>query len=417
MAQPQPVVATCCIAGAGPAGMTLGLLLARSGVDVVVLEKHGDFLRDFRGDTIHASTIRMADELGLGERFRALPHQVANQVRVLFGGETAVIADLARLGGVGRRLWFMPQWDFLDFVAAEARRYPGFTLLMNAEVTGLVREDARVAGVTYDHGDGAGEVRADLTVACDGRSSRLRAAAGLTPIEFGAPMDVLWLRVARRGGAAEGAYFCMGPGQVLILIGRGDYWQAGYVIAKDSRPVIEDAGIGRLRAALAALAPFLDDGRLDAITAWDDIRLLRVQVNRLRRWHLPGLLLIGDAAHAMSPVGGVGINLAIQDAIAAANLLAEPLRHGCVEQAHLAGVQRRRELPTTLTQMGQRAVQRCVFGRILAGDALVAPRLLRLGIVRRVVPYLMAAALRVAGAGVRPEHVRTPAMHASQDLS
>lgn len=398
----------CVIAGCGPAGAMLGLLLARAGIDVTVLEKHADFLRDFRGDTIHASTLGVLDELELLDGFRRLPHQKVPRLEVETDTGTATLADFGTLRGHVPYIALVPQWDFLDFLTDEAARYPGFTLRRDAEVTDLVYESGRVSGLRYRTPDGSShEVRAGLTVAADGRHSVVRQAAGLTPIEFGAPMDVLWLRLSRQPGDPESTFGRVSSGHFLVLLGRTEHWQVADVIPKGSYEEMRARGIDALRADLARLVPFASD-RVSEIADWEHVRMLRVRIDRLRRWHRPGLLFIGDAAHAMSPVGGVGINLAIQDAVAAANLLAKPLARGDVGEDDLARVRRRRWLPTTATQLVQRVIQRRVIRPVIgarpgrdAGPQLPAPlRLLaRLPALRRIPARFIAV-------GFRPEHVR-----------
>jgi 2-polyprenyl-6-methoxyphenol hydroxylase-like FAD-dependent oxidoreductase len=381
----------------------LGLLLARAGVDVTVLEKHDDFFRDFRGDTIHASTLQVIEELGLAQQFLQLPHQVATQLEAVVGGERIVVADFTVLGGPHSHVLIMPQWDFLDFVTSEAGRHAGFRLLMGAEATDIIREGERVAGVLFRHNGETRVIRSKLTVACDGRHSTLRERAGLEPREFGAPMDVLWFRLPRKPDDPAGTGARIEAGVMLVLINRGEYWQAAYVISKGGFERVRGEGLDALRSSVGKLASFLDEPRLDAIATWDDVKMLRVQVNRLRRWSQPGLLFLGDAAHAMSPIGGVGINLAIQDAVAAANILAEPLRTGAATETHLARVQSRRWFPTVATQALQRVAQRRVIGSILAGDKAIRPpawlpKVLGLKPVRRAVARTIAI-------GIRPEHV------------
>ena len=399
----NPVSATCCIVGGGPAGAVLGLLLARAGIDVVVLEKHADFLRDFRGDTIHASTVQVLEELGLRERFLRLPHQVVPALRASVGGQTFTLVDFSVLGE-NRSVLLMPQWDFLDFITTEAARYPGFRLMMETEVTGLRWDGDRVVGVVARRQDDQVEIRSPLIVACDGRDSTVRRAAGLPVRDFGAPMDVLWFRLPRDPGDPQDAFGRVDRGRMLVLINRGEYWQTAYVIAKGTLPEIQAAGIEAFRASVARLAPFLDQRRLEAVRGWDDVKLLRVQVNRARRWHRPGLLLIGDAAHAMSPIGGVGINLAVQDAVAAANILARPLACGTLREADLARVRRRRLPATVVTQALQRLIQARVLRRVVDDRTQVqVPAALQAALrtrpVQRVVAHLIAV-------GVRPEHVR-----------
>src|SRR5688572_27843930 len=327
----------CCIAGGGPAGMMLGLLLARAGVDVIVLEKHDDFLRDFRGDTIHPSTLEILHELGMLEDFLRLPHQKVDALAAQVGDTTVRIADFSRLPTRCGYIAFMPQWDFLNFLAERAARFRTFTLRMGAEVTGLIEDSGRVGGVRGRGKDGPFELRADLVVAADGRHSLVRDEARLPVQSLGAPMDVLWFRLPRRPGDPEQTMGRFDAGRIFILINRGDYWQSGYVIAKGTFEQIRAAGLHAFREGLTKVAPFARD-RVSGI-GWDDVKLLTVRVDRLRRWHRPGMLCIGDAAHAMSPVGGVGINLAIADAVAAANILAAPLREGRVTHEHLQAVQ------------------------------------------------------------------------------
>jgi 2-polyprenyl-6-methoxyphenol hydroxylase-like FAD-dependent oxidoreductase len=394
----------CCVAGGGPAGMMLGLLLARQGVEVMVLEKHGDFLRDFRGDTVHPSTLRLLDELGLADEFLELPHQKVTQVGLTTDDGTYVLADFGRLHGRFPFLAFVPQWDFLDFLADRARRYPNFQLRMNAEAVGLLRQDGEVTGVRYrTPGDGEQEVRAQLTVAADGRDSGLRADAGLRLREFGAPIDVLWFRLSKPpdgSGRSFGGAGRITRGRMLVRLDRGDYWQCAYLVTKGGYAALKQAGLDSFRAELARLLP--EGGPLEALRTWDDVRVLSVRVDRLTRWHQPGLLFIGDAAHAMSPIGGVGINLAVQDAAAAARLLAGPLRDGVVPPRRLGRVRRRRLLPTVVTQLVQRQIQTRVLSRILAGDRPIGtPRVVRL--LHRH-PVLQGLPARAIGIGVLPEH-------------
>jgi 2-polyprenyl-6-methoxyphenol hydroxylase-like FAD-dependent oxidoreductase len=394
----------CCIAGGGPAGMMLGLLLARQGVEVIVLEKHGDFLRDFRGDTVHPSTLRLLDELGMADEFLELPHQTVMRLGVTTDDGTYVLADFGRLPGKFPFLAFVPQWDFLDFLADRARRYPNFQLRMDAEVVGLLREAGQVTGVRYrTPGDGEHQIRARLTVAADGRNSVLRADAGLHLREFGAPMDVLWFRLAKPPdgtGSSFGGAGRITRGRMLVRLDRGDYWQCAYLVPKGAYATLKEGGLESFRADLARLMP--DGAALDALQSWDAVRVLSVRVDRLTRWHQPGLLFIGDAAHAMSPIGGVGINLAVQDAAAAARLLAGPLRDGAVPSQRLAQVRWRRLLPTVVTQLVQRQIQTRVLSRILAGDQPIGtPRILRL-IDQH--PLLQGLPARAIGIGVLPEH-------------
>ena len=393
---------SCCIVGGGPAGAMLGLLLARKGVDVVVLEKHGDFLRDFRGDTIHPSTMELMAELGLAERLLRLKHTKAPKLQFQTPQGSVTLADFGRLKTRFPYVAFMPQWDFLNFVTKEAKRYPNFRLEMNAEVRELVEGDGFVRGVRYEAPDGAHEVRADLTVAADGRHSRVREQSGLRVVETGPPIDVLWFRLSRREGDPEESSGYIGAGKVLVLINRGDYWQTAYVIPKGADRSVREAGLEAFRRSIGEAVPYVAD-RTGELKDWGQVKLLSVQIDHLRSWYRPGLLCIGDAAHAMSPVGGVGINLAIQDAVAAANALAKPLLEGSVGIRHLRSVQRRREIPTRAIQMFQTLAHRRVFAPAVSSGGLPSPpaplrALLRLRAVRDLPARIMAF-------GVWPVHV------------
>jgi 2-polyprenyl-6-methoxyphenol hydroxylase-like FAD-dependent oxidoreductase len=394
----------CCIAGGGPAGMMLGLLLARAGVPVLVLEKHADFLRDFRGDTLHPSTLKVMGELGLADALLKLPHQKVDRFALQFVDTTVAVGALDRLHHPFPFIALMPQWDFLDFLARQARRYPSFELRLKAEATGLIEDAGRVVGLRAATAEGPIEIRADLVVAADGRHSTLRAAAGLEVRSLGVPMDVLWFRMPRRDGDPEAVMGRIARERLVVLIDRGTYWQVAYLIRKGSMDDVRSRGLDAFRADVARAVPFFAD-RIEAIAGWDDVKLLTVTIDRLTRWHRAGLLCIGDAAHAMSPLGGVGINLAIQDAVATANILAEPLRAGHVADGDLARVQRRREFPTRATQWLQVAMQNGLIDPVLSGSrAPTAPIVMRwasrLGLGQRLFG-------RVVGVGVRPEHVHT----------
>ena len=403
---PKTLSCRCCIVGGGPAGMVLGLLLARAGVDTVVIEKHGDFLRDFRGDTIHPSTLEALHDLGLLEDFLKLPHQKATLLKGKVGDVEIPLADFSHLPTHAKFIVLMPQWDFLNFIASRAKRYPGFRLLMNTQADGLVVEGDRVEGVTAKTEGGQLTIRADLTIGADGRHSLVREEAGFDPQEIGAPMDVLWFRLSRQNGDPEETFGRIDAGQMLVLIFRGEHWQCGYVIAKGSANRLRAQGIETLRENIAELAPFLA-GRTSELASFEDVKLLTVAVDRLPVWHRPGLLCIGDSAHAMSPVGGVGINLAIQDAIATANILSAPLRgSGPVTDADLARVQGRREFPTKVTQAMQVFIQNRVISRVLGSSGKMKPPwLVRLFIY---FPLLRRLPAGLMGMGVRPERVTSP---------
>jgi len=385
--------------------MMLGLLLARAGVSVVVLEKHADFLRDFRGDTLHPSTLEIMHELGVLERFLRLPHQKVSRINARFGDLEFTVADFSHLPTQCRYVAFMPQWDFLNFLVEEGSRYPTFQVRMSAGVTDLIEHDGTVIGLRADTPTGPLDVRAALVVGADGRHSVVRQRAKLSVEEFGAPMDVLWFRLSRKPGDPADPMGRFDTGRIFIMLNRGDYWQCGFVIAKGTLTEVRASGLSLFRESVAKLAPFAAD-RVHELQDWEPIKLLTVQVDRLRQWYKPGLLCIGDAAHAMSPVGGVGINLAIQDAVAAANLLAQLLRDGHVTEADLAKVQARRAWPTEMTQRVQLTVQTRVIKRVLGSTVpLTPPYALRL--LARF-PVLRRIPARMIGLGVRPEHVQTP---------
>jgi 2-polyprenyl-6-methoxyphenol hydroxylase-like FAD-dependent oxidoreductase len=384
--------------------MILGFLLARASVDVVVLEKHGDFLRDFRGDTIHPSTLEILWELGLLDEFLKRPHQEARQLTAVVGDEEIPVADFTHLPTHCKFIAFMPQWDFLEFIAEQARRYPTFRLRMHAEVTDLLRDGDRVVGVRGTSAEGPFEIRAELTFGTDGRHSTVRDRAGLPVEDVGAPMDVLWMRLSRAPDDPEQPLGRFDQGRVFIMIYRGDYWQCGFLIPKGGFDEVKRRGIASFREEIATIAPFLKD-RVAELKDWDDVKLLTVAVNRLTDWSLPGLLCIGDAAHAMSPVGGVGINLAIQDAVAASNILTGPIREKRLTIDDLRSVQNRRELPTRLTQRLQVIIQDRVIGRVLGSRGKIKPPW-TLTLLRRS-PVLRRIPARIIGIGFRPEHVKT----------
>jgi 2-polyprenyl-6-methoxyphenol hydroxylase-like FAD-dependent oxidoreductase len=387
--------------------MMLGYLLGRAGVEVTVLEKHTDFLRDFRGDTVHPTTLEVLHELGLLDRFLTRPHDELRDISVDVGSERLEVADFGRLKTRCRFIAFMPQWEFLNFLAEEARALPTFRLLMLTEGEGLIREGGRVVGVKARGPEGAIDLRAELVVAADGRHSVLRREAGLGVRELGAPIDVLWFRIGRKAGTSEQTLGHVGAGSFMITIDRGDYWQCAYVIPKGGAAALKAGALAPFKASVVQAAPHLAP-HIDDLTGWDDVKLLSVAVDRLERWSQPGLLCIGDAAHAMSPIGGVGINLAIQDAVAAANLLSGPLARRSVTDADLAAVQKRRELPTRVTQGAQLLIQKQVIGRLLEGrgDRLRAPWLLRM---LPKVPLLRRLPALFIGVGARPEHIASVA--------
>lgn len=405
MTEPREIHTRCCIVGGGPAGMVLGLLLARGGVPVTVLEKHGDFLRDFRGDTVHPSTLELLRDLGLLEKFLQLPHRREERLLVQFADGLLAIGDFRNFKPFPF-LALVPQWDFLKLLETESRRYPNYTLLMRAEAESAIRENGRVIGVHAETPEGPVTVKADLVVGTDGRHSTLRSAAGLKPLEFGAPMDVLWFRLTREPDDLDHTYGIAGRGRLMALINRNDYWQLGLIIPKGSGEARRRKPIGDFHAEIARLAPFLG-GRVAAeVKSWQDVSQLSVAVDRLARWHLPGLLLIGDAAHAMSPIGGVGINLAIQDAVATANIVGPALRDGkSIEEGLLARVQARRLLPTRIVQGIQRVMQKNIVERVLSqeGPPPPAPRLMRFLLRFRFVRRIPA---RVFGLGFRRERLR-----------
>jgi 2-polyprenyl-6-methoxyphenol hydroxylase-like FAD-dependent oxidoreductase len=397
----------CCIVGGGPAGMMLGYLLGRAGIDVVVLEKHADFFRDFRGDTVHPSTLQVMDELGLIDGFLKLPHQRLQKMDGMFGGTSVRIADLSRLDVKYPFIAFMPQWDFLNFLRESGKRFASLKVMMSAEAVDLIHDGGRIAGVKVKTPEAIIDIEADLTIACDGRHSIVRERAGLEVEEIGAPMDVLWFRAGRRPNETENVFARVESGKMMITFDRGDYWQCAYVIAKGQFDAVKARGLQALLDDVGRMAPILKSGLSD-VKGWDDVKLLTVAINRLKRWTRPGLLCIGDAAHAMSPVGGVGVNLAVQDAVATANLLAAKLASGCPSEAELDAVRRRREFPVKMTQRMQVTAQNNIISAALKpGDQpLKVPLVVRL---ISAVPWLQGLTARFVGLGVRPEHVHSPA--------
>jgi 2-polyprenyl-6-methoxyphenol hydroxylase-like FAD-dependent oxidoreductase len=403
----EAIETRCCIAGGGPAGMMLAFLLARMGVEVVVLEKHADFLRDFRGDTIHPSTLDVVYELGLLDEFLRRPHQELLELAGQVGPDTVTIADFRHLPTRCKFLALMPQWDFLDFLKQHAQRYPTFRLIMEAEVDGLIEENGVVAGVRALTPRGLLDVRAGLVVGADGRHSVVRSCAGLAVTDLGAPMDVMWTRISRRLDDRAQTFGHVDRGRILVLLNRETYWQAAFVIAKGEAARIRERGLDAFREEIGRLEPSLRS-RLQEIHDWKDVSLLTVTVDRLVQWSRAGLLCIGDAAHAMSPIGGVGINLAIQDAVAAANILGPTLAQRAPSASELQAVQRRRSFPTRATQRLQLTIQNNIIRRVLASaEALSLPWPLKL--LRRW-PILRRIPARIVGVGFRPEHVRTPEM-------
>jgi 2-polyprenyl-6-methoxyphenol hydroxylase-like FAD-dependent oxidoreductase len=401
----------CCIVGGGPAGMMLGYLLGRAGIDVVVIEKHADFFRDFRGDTVHPSTLQVMDELGLIDGFLRLPHQRLQTLDGMFGGTSVRIADLRRLDTKYPFIAFMPQWDFLNFLRESGQRFPSLKVMMSTEATDLIRRGETIVGVRAKTPEGPIDIEADLTIACDGRHSTVRVHAGLEVEEIGAPMDVLWFRAGRTQDESEKVFARVEPGKMMISFDRGEYWQCAYVIAKGQYDAVKARGLQALLDDVVRMAPILKSGVSD-VKSWDEVKLLTVAINRLKRWTRPGLLCIGDAAHAMSPVGGVGVNLAVQDAVATANLLADKIRNGCPSEDELDAVRQRRAFPVKMTQAMQVVVQNNIISGALrhGTQPLKVPLLVRL---ITALPWLQGIPARFIALGVRPEHVHSPVARTS----
>ena len=400
----SPLRVTCCIAGGGPAGVMLGFLLARAGVNVTVLEKHKDFFRDFRGDTIHPSTLQVMHELGLLDAFLKVPHDKVRNMRAMVGDTEIQMADFSHLPTVCKFVALMPQWDFLNFLAEAGKRYPGFDLRLETEATDLIVEGERVVGLRANSPEGELEIRADLVVGADGRHSIVRERAGFTAESLGAPMDVLWMRLSRKPSDPDQTGGYINFGHMLVALNRNDYWQCAFVIRKGGYDEIRNRGLDAFRADIVKLAPFLAD-RVAELEDWDHISLLTVAVDRLPKWWRAGLICIGDAAHAMSPIGGVGVNVAIQDAVAAANILAAPLREGRLTNDHLQQVQRRRTFPMKVIQKMQLTVQNRLIDPLLdSSKPMKAPWAMKLF---NIFPFLRRIPARIVGIGVRPEHVRT----------
>ena len=402
---PAPINTQCCVVGGGPAGVMLGFLLARAGVDIVVLEKHADFFRDFRGDTIHPSTLELMHELGLLDEFLQLPHQKVERLTALIGNERVGMVDLTHLPTRCKYIALMPQWDFLNFLATHGKRYKTFDLHVRTEAIGLIEEGGRIVGLRAKTPDGELAIRADLVVGCDGRHSTVREKAGLKSDDYGAPMDVLWFRLPKKTTDETDTFGHIEAGAMMIMLDRGDYWQCAYVIPKGGIDRVKAEGLDAFRKRVVTMSPFLAD-RVAELKSWDDIKLLSVAVDRLRQWWRPGLICIGDAAHAMSPIGGVGVNLAVQDAVAAANRLAAPLRAGTASDDDLQAIQNRRSLPARLTQRIQLTMQNRIIGPALSGTERPKPPLLFK--LFDMFPVLRRIPARLLGVGIRPEHVHTP---------
>jgi 2-polyprenyl-6-methoxyphenol hydroxylase-like FAD-dependent oxidoreductase len=402
----ETITTRCCIVGGGPAGMMCGFLLARAGIDVVVLEKHADFLRDFRGDTVHPSTLELMYELGVLEDFLRRPHQELSQIGAQIDDFTVTVGDFSHLPTHCKFVGLMPQWEFLNFIAEKAKAYPAFQLRMETEATDLLIEDGRVAGIRAKSQNGALEIHADLTIGADGRRSIVREKAGLEVLDLGAPIDVLWMRVSRKPNDSNQTLGRFRAGKILVTLDRDEYWQCAYVIPKGGLDAIRQRGLASFQQEISSVAPFLRE-RLTELKDWNDVKLLSVAVDRLRQWSRTGLLCIGDSAHAMSPIGGVGINLAIQDAVAAANELAAPLAKRAVTDEHLRAVQRRREFPTRVTQGFQVFAHKRFIGPAMRHSHPISRLPFALKLLQ-MFPILRRIPARLVGIGVRPEHVHTP---------
>jgi 2-polyprenyl-6-methoxyphenol hydroxylase-like FAD-dependent oxidoreductase len=401
------ITTKCCIAGGGPAGMMLGFLLARAGVDVVVLEKHADFFRDFRGDTVHPSTLELMSELGLLDEFLKLPHQKVETLTGQIGAEHLTMIDFRHLPTRCKYVALMPQWDFLNFLANHGKRYKTFDLHMKTEATELIEDGGRIVGLRAKAPDGVLAIRADLVVGCDGRHSTVREKAGLKSDDYGAPMDVLWFRMSRKESDSADTFGHVEAGKMMIMLDRGDYWQCAYVIPKGGIDRVRAEGLEAFRKRILDMSPFLSD-RIGELTSWDDIKLLSVSVDRLQKWWRPGVICIGDAAHAMSPIGGVGINMAVQDAVAAANQLAAPLRAGKVADGDLQAIQERRTLPVCFTQWLQLTIQKRIISRVLGSQSEQRPKPPLFFKLFGIFPALRRIPALLLGVGIRPEHIRTP---------
>lgn len=400
----QSLAVECCVVGAGPAGMMLGYLLARAGIRTVVLEKHADFFRDFRGDTVHPSTLKVMQELGLLEDFLKVPHDEVAQLNALFGSTSIRLADLSRLDTVCPFIAFMPQWDFLNFLDTQGKRFSNLSVLKSTEAMKLVKEDERITGVIAETQSGPLCITADLTVACDGRHTLMREQADMDVEDIGAPMDVLWFKVGKPQGSNKSVFARIQAGQMMVMLDRTTYWQCAYVIAKDGYEAVKAKGLDDFRSNIVRLAPPTQENIGD-IQSWDDIKLLSVKIDRLNRWARPGFLCIGDAAHAMSPVGGVGVNLAVQDAVATANLLFDKFGPGGPSLADLDRVQERRLFPVRATQAIQVFVQNRLINRAISEKQFAPPLVAR---IIGMVPFLQGLTARAIGIGVRPEHVHSP---------